>query len=105
MRSRILAIFVIIAFLCPPSTYADFQNKKTLGKLAMVVILSATAFVNKKLVDRDANKTAKIRQNLSKPDKVIEFQDGFDKWRIEWHGEVIYVFKNGVFHYKRDLGV
>lgn len=104
MRSRVLVVFIIIAFLCSPSIYANYQYKKTLGKLMMIAILSATAFATKKLVDRDIRKTSAIRKNLSKPDRVIEFQDGFDKWRIEWYGNSVYVFKNGIFHYKRDCG-
>ncbi len=104
MRSRAFIVSIIIAFSYTSSIYADFQYKKTLGKVTMVVILSATAFINKKLVDRDVHNTDIIRQNLSKPDKVMEFQEGFDKWLIEWHGDSIYVFKNGIFYYRRDLG-
>ncbi|MGB9598161.1 MAG: hypothetical protein ACPL7B_17875 [Candidatus Poribacteria bacterium] len=103
MRSKVIAIFIVIAFLYPSSIYADFQHKKTLGKFAMVVILSLSAFINKKLVDKDVRKTARIRQELATPDKAMEFQDGFDKWRIEWYGNTIYVFKNGIFYYKRNL--
>lgn len=103
MKSKILAIFITIAFLCPSYIYADFQHKKTLGKLAMIAVLSATAYINKKLIDRDIHKTDMIRQSLSKPDKIIEFQEGFDKWRVEWYGDSVYVFKNGIFYYKRDL--
>lgn len=104
MRSKILVVLIIIAFLCPSSIYANFQHKKMLGKLTMVAILSTTAFVTKKLVNRDIYKTYAIRQSLPKPDKIMEFQDGFDRWQIEWYGDSVYVFKNGIFHYRRNLG-
>jgi len=103
MKSKILAVIVIIAFICPLSINAHSQHTKTIGKLTMIAILSVTAFVTKKLVDRDIDKTSKIRQNLTTADRVIEFQDGFDQWRIEWHGNFVYVFKNGIFQHKREL--
>ncbi|MEK7396813.1 MAG: hypothetical protein AAB116_07730 [Candidatus Poribacteria bacterium] len=100
MKSKILTTLIIIVFLCPLSAKANSPNTKTLGKLAMVGILSITAFMVKKLVDGDIDKTAKVRQNLGTVDKVMEFQDGFDQWHTEWHGNFVYTFKNGIFQHK-----
>jgi hypothetical protein len=105
MKSKILAIAIIIAFLCPLSAKANSPNTKTLGKLTMVGILSITAFVVKKLVDSEIDKTAKIRQNFGTADNVMEFRDGFDQWRTEWHGKFVYTFKNGIFLRKQELKV
>ena len=97
MKSKILTTLIIIAFIYPLSAKANSPNTKTLGKFAMVGILSITAFMVKKLVDRDNDKTAKVRQNLGTADKVMEFRDGFDQWHTEWHGDFVYTFKNGIF--------
>ena len=100
---KITSIFIIFALICPLPARSDdqFLNKKILGKITMVAILSATAFVVKKLVNKDVRETTKIRKKLGIPDKVIEFQEGFDYWRMEWHGNYVYAFRNGVFAYKR----
>ena len=105
MKSKILSIAIIIAFIYPLSAKANSPNTKTLGKFTMVGILSITAFIVKKLVDRDIDKTAKVRQNLGTADKVMEFRDGFDQWCMEWHGNFVYTFKNGIFLRKQELQV
>ncbi len=101
---KITAIFVIFVLICPLPARSDdqFLNKKMLGKITMVAVLSVTSFVVKKLVNRDIRETTKIHKKLGKPDKVIEFQEGFDYWRMEWHGDYVYAFRNGVFAYKRE---
>lgn len=103
MKSKILTTLIIIAFIYPLSAKANSPNTKTLGKLTMVGILSITAFIVKKLVDKDIDKTAKLCQNLGTADKAIEFENGFDQWHIEWHGNFVYTFKNGIFQYKQEL--
>jgi hypothetical protein len=102
---KITSVFVIFALMCPLPAKPDtpFVNTKLLGKLTMVAILSVNAFIVKKLVDRDINKTISIHKNLGLPDRVVEYQEGFDHWRIEWYGDYIYTFRNGVFSYKRVM--
>ena len=102
---KITSIFVIFALMypLPARSETQFVNTKMLGKLTMVAILSATAFIVKKLADRDIKETARIRENLGSPDRVIEFQEGFDHWRIEWHANYIYAFRNGLFSYRREV--
>lgn len=100
---KITSILVIIVMIFPLSARADVANTKNIGKLAMVAILSATAFLVKKLVKQDADKTAKIREKLGKPDSHIEYQEGFDNWQIEFYGDDVYIFRNGVFLHKNSL--
>jgi len=100
---KITSIFIIFALICPlPARSNDqFLDTKMIGKITMVAILSINAFIVKKLVNKDIRVTTKIRKNLGIPDKVIEFQEGFDYWRMEWHGNYVYAFRNGVFACKR----
>jgi hypothetical protein len=100
---KIISAFIIVALIFPFSAQADVLNTKNVGKLTMVAVLSVTAFFVKKLVDRDINKTVMIRKELSTPDRYVEFQQGFDSWRVEWHGENIYVFRNGIFSHKMNI--
>jgi hypothetical protein len=100
---EITSIFIIFVLICPLSVRSDdqFLNKKMLGKITMTAILSVTALVVKKLVNKDIRETEKIHKKLGIPDKAIEFQEGFDYWRMEWHGNYVYAFRNGVFAYRK----
>ena len=100
---KITSAFIVNALIFPFFAQADVLNTKNVGKLTMVVVLSVTAFFVKKLVDRDINKTVMIRKELNTPDRYVEFREGFDSWRVEWHGENIYVFRNGVFSHKMNI--
>ena len=93
-------MLLIIALVFPLSARAEdtFPGKKNLGKLAMIVILSATAFVVKMLVDRDRQDADRLHEELGTPDRSIEFQEGLDRWRVEWYGKNVYVFRNGVLY-------
>ncbi len=100
---KIISMIIIIALSFPIHVRADVLNTKNVGKLTMVVILSVTAFLVKKLVNRDIDKTIKVREELGKPDRHIEFHEGFDYWRVEWYGDDVYVFRNDIFSHRMNL--
>jgi hypothetical protein len=97
---RITSVLMIIAIAFPLSAGARDRllGTKTTGKLAMIAILSVTAFVIKMLIDRDRKELAGLREKLGPPDRAIEFQEGFDHWRVEWYGDRVCVFRNGVLY-------
>ena len=95
---KIISISLIIFLAFSLSAEAGILDTKTVGKLTMIAVLSATAFVVKILVNRDQNRTARLREQLGTPDKSIEFQEGFDHLRVEWYGKDAYIFRNGVFY-------
>ncbi len=97
---KITSISIIIAMLFPLSAGAKspLLDTKILGKLTMIVVLSATAFVVKMLVQRDKKEAVELHEKLGMPDKSMEFREGFDHWRVEWYGDRVYVFRNGVLH-------
>ena len=41
-------------------------------------------------------KGEELHSRLGPPDRIMKFQKGFDKWRIEWYGERSYLFRNEV---------
>ena len=93
---KIIAVSLIIVLVF--SLSAEALSTKTMGKLTMIAILSATAFVIKTLVNRDQNEVAELYKRLGKPDRSTEFQEGFNHWRIEWYGDCVYIFRNGVLY-------
>jgi hypothetical protein len=97
---KIISISIIIALVSPLSAEAEdrFLRTKTVGKLTMVAILSAVAFVVKMLVDKDRKEVANLHERLGLPDRSIEFQEGFDRWRVEWYGDRVYIFRNGILY-------
>ena len=95
---KIVSTFLVIVLIFSLSVEAQagFLSTKTAGKLTMVAILTVAAFVVKIMVRKDRNETVKIHERLGKPDRIVEFQEGFDHWRMEWYGDLVYVFCNGV---------
>ncbi len=97
---RVVSVLVIVAFVFPLSAGAGdrFLGTKTVGKLTMIAILLAAAFVVKILVDNDREEAVRLHEHLGPPDRSMEFQEGFDHWRMEWYGNRVYVFRNGVLY-------
>lgn len=95
---KTISISLIIVLVFSLSAEGRVLDTKTVGKLTMVAILSATAFVVKMLVNRDQKRTARLRERLGTPDRSMEFRGGFDHWRVEWHGDYTYIFRNGILY-------
>ena len=88
---------LLIVFLLTPISTAYSISVKTRGKLTLAAILSGIAIVTKYLVGRDEQTVEALHAMLGKPDRIIEFERGFDLWRIEWYGDQKYIFRNQVF--------
>ena len=99
MKTIVVSLVIILIF----SLSVEALSTKTLGKLTMIAILSATAFVVKILVNRDQNEVAELHKRLGRPDRSIEFQEGFDHWRMEWYGNCAYIFRNGVLYKNTNI--
>ena len=97
---KITSVLMIITLVFPLSARAEdrFWGTKMVGKLTMIAILSATAFIVRMLVDRDRKEAVRLHERLGSPDSSIEFQEGFDHWRVEWYGNHVYIFRNGVLY-------
>lgn len=73
---------------------AESVSVKLKGKIALGGILSGLAYVTYALVTRDKRAAEKLQLHLGPPDRVIQFERGFDRWRINYHGEQCYLFRN-----------
>lgn len=90
-----LTIFSIL-FVPVAKTYTQLLDTKTQGKLSLVILLAGIATLTKLLVNSDKKKGEELHSRLGPPDRIMKFQKGFDKWRIEWYGERSYLFRNEV---------
>ena len=88
-------LVVVVLSLSPIST-AHSISVKTQGKLAFVAILGGVAILTKYLVRRDQQTVEAVHAKLGIPDRIIEFERGFDRWRVEWYGNRRYLFRNNV---------
>lgn len=95
MKKFTCYLVVVVLSLSPIST-AYSISVKTQGKLALVAILGGVAMLTKYLVKRDQQTVEALRVKLGTPERVIEFERGFDQWRLEWYGNRRYLFRNDV---------
>ena len=97
---------IICGIIFVPLTKADAQliDTKMQGKLSLVILLTGLAVLTKMLVNNDKKEVEELHSILGPPDRVMEFQKGFDIWRIEWYGEKGYLFRNEVLQNKKLLG-
>ena len=62
----------------------------------LVAILGGVAILTKYLVGRDQGTVESLHAKLGPPERVTQFERGFDQWRIEWYGNRRYVFRNNI---------
>ena len=78
---------------------------KLRGKIALGVILSGIAYTTHTFIKRDRQAAEKLRHQLGTPERVIEFERGFDFWRIEYYEERDYIFRNNRLLTKTNFSV
>ena len=93
---KITCYLVVVTLLLNPISTVHSMSVKTQGKLALVVILSGVAILTKYLVGRDQRTVESLHAKLGPPERVSEFERGFDRWRVEWYGNRRYVFRNNI---------
>lgn len=76
---------------------AEGVSVKLRGKIALAGILSGLAYVTHAVVTRDRRAVEKLRLQLGPPERVVQFERGFDLWRIDYYGERCYMFRNDLF--------
>ena len=93
---QLTCCLVVIVLLLNPISSAESIRVKTQGKLALVAILGGVALLTKYLVRGDRQAVEAFHARFGPPERVIEFERGFDRWRVEWYGNRRYVFRNNV---------
>ena len=91
---KICAIGLILCLIWGLAPTAEGISVKLRGKIALGGILSGLAYVTHTLVKRDKRAVEELHLRLGPPDRVVQFERGFDLWRIDAYGEQSYVFRN-----------
>lgn len=93
---KLTCCILIIALLSAIVSSAHSISTKTAGKLGLVAILSGVAFLTRYLVNKDIRTIEQLHTRFGKPDRVVEFESGFDRWRVERYGNRRYFFRNNI---------
>lgn len=73
------------------------------GKLVLVGMLSGLAYLTHAFVARDKRAVETLQHHLGPPERVMQFERGFDRWRVHCYGEQCYLFRNNRFIQKKPL--
>ena len=88
------AFVLIVCLIWGLTPTAESISVKLRGKVALGGILSGLAYVTYALVTRDRRAAERLKVHLGPPDRVIQFERGFDRWRVNYYGEQCYLFRN-----------
>ena len=102
---KICAFVLSVCLICGLTSTAESVSVKLRGKIALGGILSGLAYVTYALVTRDKRAAEKLQLHLGPPDRVIQFERGFDRWRVNSYGEQCYLFRNNRLVDKKALKV
>jgi len=73
------------------------------GKLVLVGILSGLAYLTRSFVARDKRAVETLQHHLGPPEHVIQFERGFDRWRVHCYAAQCYLFRNNRFIQTKTL--
>lgn len=96
-RQKVCAFVLIVCLISGLTPTAESVSVKLRGKIALGGILSGLACVTYALITRDKRAAEKLQLHLGPPDRVIQFERGFDLWHINYYGERCYLFRNNLF--------
>ena len=94
--TKLTCYIVVVILLLGTASGTHSISVKNQGKLALAVILGGVAILTKYLGERDQQAVEALHAKLGHPERVVTFERGFDRWRIEWYGDRRYVFRNNI---------
>ena len=97
VKRNICAAALILCLICGRTPTAESISVKLRGKIALAGILSGLAYATHVLVKRDRRAMEKLEFRLGPPDRVVQFERGFDSWRINYYRKQCYLFRNNRF--------
>ena len=97
LKRKICAATLIFSLICGWTPTAESISVKLRGKIALAGMLSGLAYATHLLVKRDRRATEKLESRLGPPDRVVQFERGFDLWRINYYRKQCYLFRNNRF--------
>ena len=94
---KICAIGLLLCLISGLTPTAESISVKLRGKIVLGGILSGLAYGTYTLVKRDKRAVEELHLRLGPPDRVIQFERGFDLWRVDYYGKQSYMFRNNLF--------
>ena len=94
---KVCAFALVLCLIWGLTPAAEGISVKLRGKIALAGILSGLAYATHVLVKRDRRAVEELRLHLGPPERVVQFERGFDLWRIDHYGERCYMFLNNRF--------
>ena len=104
-RQKVCAFVLIVCLISGVTPTAESVSVKLRGKIALGGILSGLAYATYTLVKRDKRAVEKLQLHLGPPERVIEFERGFDRWRVNYYGKQCYLFRNNRLVGKKALRI
>ena len=95
---KAISVLLIVGLLLSILPVAHSISAKTGGKLVLVAVLAGVGVLTRHLIKRDKRTVEDLRAQLGEPDHVVEFEEGFDRWRVERYDDQYYFFRNNVLH-------
>ena len=94
---KVCAFTLVLCLLSGLTPAAEGISVKLRGKIALAGILSGLAYATHTLIKRDRRAVEKLRLHLGPPERVVQFERGFDLWRIDYYREQCYLFRDNRF--------
>ena len=91
------AFALVLCLMWGVTPAAESISVKLRGKIALGGILTGLAYATHALIKRDKRAVEQLKLHLGPPERVIQFERGFDLWRIHYYAEQYYMFRNNRF--------
>ena len=99
--NRAISLLLIVGTVLCFSTRAEGISVKFRGKLTLAGILAGLTYVTYTLVRQDRDTAEALQFQLGPPTRIIEFERGFEEWRVNYYRDHYYMFLNNRFIRKK----
>ena len=98
---KTLCFILIACLIWNLSLSAEGISTKLRGKIALAGILSGLAYLTHTLVKRDIHAAENLQTQLGPPERITQFERGFDQWNVLYYRKHSYFFLNNRFIRKK----
>ncbi len=98
-----MCVFALVLFLMCGEAPAESISVKLRGKIALAGVLSGLAYGTHTLIKRDRLAVEKLQRHLGPPERVVQFERGFDLWRVAYYRKQYYLFRNNRLRTEKRL--
>jgi len=102
-RKKMCAFALILGLMWGLTPTAESISVKLRGKITLAGVLSGLAYATHTLIKRDRRAVERLQLHLGPPERVVQFERGFNLWRIDYYREQYYLFRNNRLIKKKPL--